>query len=448
MQPTPMGVDTDGDGMPDNVDTDDDNDGINDFMADGMTALDPQRLIPDCGGTPTMSPRTQDGSAANPYCIDTLAELQSIGSGFANGYTMANDETHTEAQSLGYHYRLTANIDAWPTNNLGETANPGTRDSEITYADGSSNDSPAAYDSTTYSSGFTPIGPTFTGTFEGGGYTIHGLRVSGSADGNWGLFAEISGNGAMVANLHLREVDIDGQKFVGALAGKLLSSAIVDSVSMSGAVSGTSEANERIGGLLGQNNAATLQNSYAHGNIDGGVGYTDYVGGLVGLNSDSATVRNSYASGNVDGGDGTGDNVGGLVGRNIDSATVRNSYASGNVDGGDGIGDNVGGLVGLSSLATVQNSYATGNVDGGGGGGDQVGGLAGNSSVAIPDSYRNREVMPTGEAINPHGIARTAAQLYYPSGTPTYTTGTTTIVSFEFTTPSTETACNAPLGRR
>ena len=123
--------DTDGDGTPDSVDTDDDNDGIADFMSDGTTPLDPDRLIPDCGGTPTSTAAMQDGTSANPYCIDTLAELQSIGGTFANSYTTGQSPAVTVTAPLTRHYRLTANIDAWPTNNAG------TRPSSITYADGS-----------------------------------------------------------------------------------------------------------------------------------------------------------------------------------------------------------------------------------------------------------------------------------------------------------------------
>ena len=63
-------TDTDGDGTRNAVDTDDDNDGINDFMADGyVTALDPQRLIPVCGGTPTTTTRVQDGTDGGHFLL-------------------------------------------------------------------------------------------------------------------------------------------------------------------------------------------------------------------------------------------------------------------------------------------------------------------------------------------------------------------------------------------
>ena len=149
-------TDTDGDGDPDSIvagcstslteDTDDDNDGI----ADANEA-EGQRLLPDCGGAPTPTATMQDGNPANPYCIDTLAELQSIETGFTNGYTTGNSVTRTRAQSLGYHYRLVANIDAWPTNSA--SSRPGS----ITYVDGSTA-APAAYDSSSYANGFDPIG--------------------------------------------------------------------------------------------------------------------------------------------------------------------------------------------------------------------------------------------------------------------------------------------------
>ena len=124
-------LDTDLDGIADTVDPDDDNDGIPDSQeAEG------QQLIPDCGGTPTTTTRVQDGTQANPYCVDTLTELQSIASGFQNSYRAQRIEgALPAAESLSGHYRLTANIDAWPTNEATPSSAPA-RPSMITYADG------------------------------------------------------------------------------------------------------------------------------------------------------------------------------------------------------------------------------------------------------------------------------------------------------------------------
>ena len=73
------------------------------------------------------------------------------------------------------------------------------------------------------------------------------------------------------------------------------------------------------------------------------------MGGLVGVNTD-ALVENSFATGSVQG---TGTNVGGLVGFNSQSR-VRNSFATGVVTGKAA----VGGLIGRNNGA-VRNVYAT-----------------------------------------------------------------------------------------
>ncbi|WP_217222099.1 GLUG motif-containing protein, partial [Aliarcobacter cryaerophilus] len=62
----------------------------------------------------------------------------------------------------------------------------------------------------------------------------------------------------------------------------------------------------------------TISNSYASGTVSGSIG-SSYVGGLVGYNH--GTISNSYTSGNVDG----YFSVGGLVGRN-DAGTIEDSF--------------------------------------------------------------------------------------------------------------------------
>ena len=117
----------------------------------------------------------------------------------------------------------------------------------------------------------------------------------------------------------------------------------------------------------------TIENSYATGVINGGVGSgADYAGGLVGEQA-GGDIENSYATGAINGGTGS-DRVGGLVGEQV--GDITNSYATGNVNG-EGDSDNAGGLVGQQSGGTTANSYAVGMVDGGGQGGDDDGGLLG-----------------------------------------------------------------------
>ena len=106
-----------------------------------------------------------------------------------------------------------------------------------------------------------------------------------------------------------------------------------------------------------------VEYSYANVTVNGS---SFSVGGLVG-SLYKATINRSYAKGNVNG----SYNVGGLVGDNY-NGVISETYATGNVTAtrDDIVSFNVyaGGLVGnhysSSSQAKIYNSYATGTVYG------------------------------------------------------------------------------------
>ncbi|MCL2625389.1 MAG: hypothetical protein FWD46_01035 [Cystobacterineae bacterium] len=199
----------------------------------------------------------------------------------------------------------------------------------------------------------------FTGSFDGEGHTISGLRIRSAKDYQ-GLFGHIEGS-AEITNLGLINVSVAAAEtgsisFVGGLVGA--SRGTVRNSYATGNVTGTGT-NGPVGGLVGIN-GGTVRNSYATGNVTG-TGANSFVGGLMGLNS-NGTVQSSYATGNVTVAD-TDDisYVGGLVGAN--GGTVQDSYATGNVTAVDTSGIScVGGLVGANGEGILQNSYATGNV--------------------------------------------------------------------------------------
>lgn len=128
-------------------------------------------------------------------------------------------------------------------------------------------------------------GDTFTGSFDGNGYSITGMIVDWEGDqiNGVGLYGLASGN-AEFKNMTLEEVSIKGYQMVGALVGATGS----DSV--------------------------TIMNSYATGDVvaDGSAG------GLVGYTRDSSAtttpeIIDSYAEGDING---SSSSAGGLVGRN------------------------------------------------------------------------------------------------------------------------------------
>lgn len=117
--------------------------------------------------------------------------------------------------------------------------------------------------------------PWFAGSFDGGGHSVGGLKLSGDGS-RQGLFRTVAA-GASVANLH-----VSGEVAPGGTA-------------------------EYVGGLAGVNEGEILYCSF-RGEVRGLNG----VGGLVGLNAPSGVVRGSGSAGTVQG----EHRVGGLAGLN------------------------------------------------------------------------------------------------------------------------------------
>ena len=195
------------------------------------------------------------------------------------------------------------------------------------------------------------LGPDdmFSATFDGNGYTISGLRISGS-NKFVGLFG-VTGSGSVIRNVGLATVNVRGLETVGALVGYVQPGGTVSRAWASGQVTG----NAHVGGLVGTNRG-TVEQSYSAATVTGtnlrdsqGPLWSVRIAGLVGLNY--GTVRNAYATGPVRG---VG-HVAGLVGWNNGGGRVENSYATGPVTVDQG-SRSVGGLVGWQT-ATVTNSY-------------------------------------------------------------------------------------------
>ena len=121
--------------------------------------------------------------------------------------------------------------------------------------------------------GFNPIG-TFTGIFDGNGYTITGLYINRPSSNEVGLFSDT--NGTEIKNVGLINVDIssNGSFNAGGLIGVCKSS--VTNCYVTGSVNGSSG---NAGGLIGYNEA-TITNCYSAAAVSGAI-----PGGLVSVNS-------------------------------------------------------------------------------------------------------------------------------------------------------------------
>ena len=297
-------------------------------------------------GTTRMATFAGSGTPADPYTVDSLADLQAIDK---NGTTCS------------YAYELDTNLDASATRNW----NGG--------------------------EGFDPI-DSFSGTFDGNGNEISDLYIDRPNTNNVGLFGSTGSSGS-VSNVHLENVSVDGRNDVGGLVGN--NGGQIDGSSATGNVTGST----RVGGLIGELGSTTVSNSYADVTVEGG----SYVGGFVGkMTTGGGEITGSFARGDVSG---TGE-AGGFVGQageyvsltsllfgpggttrirgpgdpgwsgctygdgsdandkihdaNIgigDRVYISNSYASGNVTGGT-----AGGFAGVAGETAISNSFATGKI--------------------------------------------------------------------------------------
>ncbi|TCH65734.1 YDG domain-containing protein [Acinetobacter sp. ANC 4862] len=219
--------------------------------------------------------------------------------------------------------------------------------------------------------GFNPLGnglTAFTGVFDGLEHSINNLKINRPLTDYVGL---IGSNNGDVKNIGLLEAKIEGQLYVGALAGY---------------------------------NKSSIVNSYAIGNVTGTANTSGSgVGGVIGSNT--GLIRNTFSSGNVTAKSG---DIGGLVGVNDGQGTIENSYSNSRVNGSNNSGAFNGGLVGWArtSMSKIINSYATGLVTGGG----SRGGLVGQGSSQVINSFYNIETVGTSNT-NVGGTGLTTAQM-------------------------------------
>lgn len=197
--------------------------------------------------------------------------------------------------------------------------------------------------------GMTPIGRSgdtpepFTGQFDGNSHSIQGVVIRRDDSDDVGLFGFIEG--ALISDLFLLDVDIEGNSRTGGLVGHAVNSTLTANF-VSGSVSGA----DQVGGLAGrvEGTGEVLLSGASVSVIASG----SSVGGLIG--HQGVLVTQSFSTGEVVGQTA----VGGLIG--LASNSVNQSFASGSVSGLADLGGLIGVLQAVNSV--VENCYATGDV--------------------------------------------------------------------------------------
>ena len=152
---------------------------------------------------------------------------------------------------------------------------------------------------------FNPNSPQancpFSGVFDGQGYSITGLKISGNEDSK-GLFG-YTYSGA-IRNVVIRNPEIEGKDQVGALVGYQAYSN--QGIKNCAVIGGKIQGRSHVGGLVGYMEESPIQNCYSTCEV---VAMDFYAGGIVGDHRVVASIRNCYATGNI-----SGTYSGGIVG--------------------------------------------------------------------------------------------------------------------------------------
>lgn len=129
----------------------------------------------------------------------------------------------------------------------------------------------------------------FGGSFDGRNYTISNLTIDRPSDEKVGFFSELK-SGAVVKNLSLDNVNVNGGRYTGSIAGVLNSKALVqNSATWSGTVS---SASDYAGGLFGQANGEVIE-VMSRCNVDcGGKCCGGFAGEIVGGKYEKVGVKN------------------------------------------------------------------------------------------------------------------------------------------------------------
>ena len=200
----------------------------------------------------------------------------------------------------------------------------------------------------TLTSDWVPI-VSFSGTLDGGGYTISGLNVPGSSTPN-----------------------------LGGIVNSLKAGATIKNLNVNGSVTSNYVSNARVGGIVGIN-YGTVDNCTFSGSVTGGKinnSTNGAIGGIVGLNQSTGTITRCTNNADVSG-QGTNElYVGGIAGSNhgtlancTNTGAISGEVTSGSTNYGPIWGsenwETSGGYVGGIAGDTTANDANTGNTNAG-----------------------------------------------------------------------------------
>ena len=304
--------DTDNDGITNDIDDDDNNDGIVDA---------------DANSNGLIEVASWDELDAIRYSLDGVGQKLTAESGLdKSGCPQIIVDGLLQERCQGYE--LFADLDF-------DTNGDGVLDSNDTYWNAGE--------------GWQPIGDwdyPFTSLFQGNSHRILNLMIARPNQDDQGLFGILDNATVKELGLSGPLMAIEGDGEVGGLAGFAQYSQIIATYA-NGSVTGAAS---WVGGLVGGSYHTEITGSYSTSSVVG----DQHVGGLVG-DSDYTSITASYTTGSAFG----NENVGGLVGSSTNSqvaGSLSTAYVSAR--------DHAGGLIGNANKTPVITSYWAKDVSG------------------------------------------------------------------------------------
>ena len=377
-------LDTDLDGTGNNTDEDDDNDGVLDI--DDAFPLDNLDSI-DSDGDGIGESRDLDQNGNGLIEISSLEDLNEIRNNL-DGSALYGESLGCATACNGFELATELDFD--------------------TNQDGIMDDNDAYWN---VGEGWLPIGDSrnkFSATFDGNGHVINNLYINRPTTGYIGLFGYINNSEIRNVGLTGSLMSVTGSYTVGSLVGNMENNSKLIASYNSGPVTGTSG---EIGGLIGEAEESIITGSYNSGSVSG----SGEVGGLVGILY-YGEVSASFNTGDISGIDSSSYSIGGLVGI-AEEYSIASSFNTGAVSGGTGIGglmgdtyesshiiasyntgsvtastDSAGGLIGrveggTNSQNDITSSFNTGLVTSALKSGGLIGAINSSNGIAINTSY-------------------------------------------------------------
>ena len=222
-----------------------------------------------------------------------------------------------------------------------------------------------------------PIGDrwsSYTGTFDGQGYTISGLYFNNPTSSYVGLFGSIGANGK-ISNVGVLDSYFQFSELGGGVCG--VNHGTVRDCKNTGSVRGLAA----IGGVCGLNEkGGIIENSFNEGTVSGTGDNVQQVGGVCGYNN--GTIKSCYNTASVSG----QNSVGGVCGNGC-GVTTTNCFNGGFVSGQS----HVSGVCGYDHNydGTLTNCYYLSDTAKGGINGKDVSGKAEGKSI---EQFKSGEV--------------------------------------------------------